>query len=237
MGDALSGGPHPSRPVHEVCVSDFYLGKYEVTVGDFRHFVNEMQYRSDAEKDGGCLTWMGTGWRKYEGIVWKRPGFSQSEEHPVVCITWYDVSAYIDWMREKTGLNYRLPTEAEWEYAARSGGKQIKGPGLSAELKQRAWFRGNADGKPHAVGQKKANGLGLHDMSGNVWEWVQDRYHKDYYAMSPKDNPKGPDTGTGRVMRGGSWYNPPQGIRATHRNWTYAFKRYTSLGFRLALEK
>ncbi len=237
MGDDFSEGPHPGKPVHEVCISDFYLAKYEVTVADFRDFVKATAYLTDAEKDGGCLSWMGTGWRKYEGVVWKRPGFSQTARHPVVCISWQDASAYILWKREQTGLHYRLPTEAEWEYAARSGGKYVKGPGDDRELKHYAWYRDNAEGKTHAVGQKKANGLGLHDMSGNVWEWVQDPYDKDYYAHSPRNNPQGPATGKGRVMRGGSWYNPPQGLRATHRNWTHAFKRYTSLGFRLALTK
>ncbi len=104
-------------------------------------------------------------------------------------------------------------------------------------LEDYAWFRINSRGRTHVVGTKKPNGLGLYDMQGNVWEWVQDRYSDTYYAQAERDNPQGPNEGAGRVIRGGSWYVAPQGLGAAHRNWTYPFKRYNSLGFRLVLEK
>ncbi len=235
MGDEDERGVHPAYPVHEVCLNDFYMEKYEVTVGEFRQFVRDTAYKTEAEKTGGCLFWMRKGWRKAEGVVWKRPGFVQTDAHPVTCVSWNDVVAYIQWYRIKTGLDFRLPTEAEWEYAARGGGKRITEHNAD-DLDQYAWFQANANGRTHVVGLKKPNGLGLYDMGGNVWEWVQDRYSASYYAQAEKDNPQGPDEGEGRVIRGGSWYGSSKGIGAAHRNWTYAFKRYNSLGFRLVLE-
>ena len=237
MGDLFDVGPHDEKPVHEVCVDDFYLSRYEVTVGDFKAFAADTGYKTEAERDGGCLFWMGRGWRKDPTVVWNRPGFAQTDRNPVTCVSWNDVNAYVAWKRKKTGLPYRLPTEAEWEYAARSGGKRelLAGTDDLVERDAYAWFRENAAGKPHPVGLKRPNGLGLYDMSGNVWEWVADRYRADYYRFSPRINPRGPDTGKGRVMRGGSWYVIPGGIRTAHRNWTYPHKRYNSLGFRLSL--
>ncbi|MFQ5587371.1 MAG: formylglycine-generating enzyme family protein [Nitrospiria bacterium] len=238
MGDDAERGAHPAHPVHDVCLNGFYMGKYEVTVGEFKTFTRETGYKTEAEKTGGCLFWMRKGWRKAPGVVWKRPGFVQTDDHPVTCVTWHDASAYIQWKQKKAGLDFRLPTEAEWEYAARGGGKRMMlyDEDDTAHLDQHAWFHANSDGQTHAVGLKKPNGLGLYDMSGNVWEWVQDRYSTSYYAESEKNNPQGPETGTGRVIRGGSWYGAPRDIRAAHRNWTYASKRYNSLGFRLVLE-
>ena len=237
MGNIFGSGRSYEKPVHEVCVDGFYMGKYEVTVGEFKAFARETGYKTDAEKEGGCLYWMGRGWRKDRTVIWNRPGFSQTDRNPVTCVSWNDASAYLTWKREKTGLHYRLPTEAEWEYAARSGGKResLAGTGNTLEVDGYAWFRKNSEGRPHPVGQKKPNGLGLYDMSGNVWEWVSDRYHADYYQRSPRKNPKGPVSGKGHVMRGGSWYVIPKGIQTVHRNWTHSYKRYNSLGFRLSL--
>jgi len=237
MGDVFGRGRADEQPVHEVCVNDFYMGKHEVTLGKFEVFIQETAYVTDAERDGGCLFWMGKGWRKDATVIWNRPGFSQTSRSPVTCVSWNDANAYLSWKRKKTGLPYRLPTEAEWEYAARSGGKSeaLAGTKNTEQIDSYAWFRKNSGGRPQAVGWKKPNGLGLYDMSGNVWEWVSDRYHADYYQNSPRKNPKGPSVGKGHVMRGGSWYVIPKAVRTVHRNWTYAHKRYNSLGFRLAL--
>lgn len=239
MGDFLEDATHSAMPVHEVCLNGFYIGSFEVTVGDFKLFAHETGYKTEAEREDGCLSWMRTGWRKGVEITWKRPGFLQTDRHPVTCVSWQDVSEYLEWKRLKTGWVYRLPTEAEWEYAARGGVFPLKS---SAHLKgmkfdQSAWYSINAGETTHPVGEKKANGLGLYDMSGNVWEWIQDRYSETYYASAEKHNPPGPETGKGRVMRGGSWYVSSAGLRPSHRNWTYEEKRYTSLGFRLVLEK
>ncbi|MBF0564110.1 MAG: formylglycine-generating enzyme family protein [Nitrospirae bacterium] len=126
-----------------------------------------------------------------------------------------------DWQTEGTaGSKYRLPTEAEWEYAARSGGKSEKYAGTSDinNLKDYAWYSENSGNQTHPVGTKKPNGPGLYDMSGNVWEWVQDWYKENHYDESPRDNPEGPSGGEHRVLRGGSWYSEPQSVRASNRN-------------------
>ena len=118
---------------------------------------------------------------------------------------------------------FRLPTEAEWEYAAKSGGKNEKYSGTNSELElgDYAWYSSNSESKTHPVGQKAANGLGLYDMSGNVWQWVQDWYDGSYYKNSPKDNPTGPSSGKEKVLRGGSWYNVTSyswNLEATNRD-------------------
>lgn len=227
---------HPA-PLHEVCVDDFFIGKFEVTVEEFMIFIQDSQYKTDAERDGGCLLWTGSRWKKGSTVKWSRPGYSQTQKHPVVCISWNDAREYVAWKKRKTGLDYRLPTEAEWEYAARSGGKEetVSGTGDHRETDRYAWYWDNSGKMPHRVGQKEPNGLGLYDMSGNVWEWVQDWYDDDYYNEGEKSNPMGPSSGIGKVMRGGSWYVIIKNVRTFHRNWSYPHKRYSSIGFRLAL--
>ncbi len=134
-------------------------------------------------------------------------------------------------------LNFRLPTEAEWEYAARSGGKREKYAGTSneSEVGEYAWYSGNSDKQTHPVKQKKPNGLGLYDMSGNVWEWVSDRYGEDYCMISPKDNPKGPQDGKDHLLRGGAWSPDPKGVRVAYRFRYRPKAKYKDFGFRLAL--
>ncbi len=167
------------NPAHEVCVNDFYMGKYAVTQGQ---------------------------WKTITGTY---PTYFSScgDNCPVEQISWDDVQDFISKLNQRTGKRYRLPTEAEWEYAARSGGTNGKWAGTSSEsqLGDYAWYGSNSGGKVHPVGQKKPNGLGLYDMSGNIWEWVQDWYDKNYYRNSPRNNPTGPSSGTYRVLRGGSW--------------------------------
>jgi formylglycine-generating enzyme required for sulfatase activity len=134
-----------------------------------------------------------------------------------------------------SGKSYRLPTEAEWEYAARSGGKREKWAGTSNEsdLFDFAWFFSNSEDKTHPVGQKGLNGLGFYDMTGNVWEWVNDWYDKDYYKSSPKENPQGPRSGESKVFRGGSWRGHPENERASIRGKSHPAARDVSFGFRL----
>ena len=243
------------KPVHEVCVDDFYIGKYEVTVGEFMEFVKVTGYMAEDKIGEGCSVYAGREWKKDTGIEWKRdrsknwrnPGFSQGDSHPLSCVSWNDVVVYIEWLNQKTtpsnspltkgdrGL-YRLPTEAEWEYAARSGGKAEKWAGTNneSELLDYAWYNKNSESKTHPVGQKKTNGLGLHDMTGNVWEWCSDWFDEKYYNNSPKDNPKGADSGIYRVLRGGSWYSAPHRLRTSVRAEREPEKRADGSGFRLA---
>jgi formylglycine-generating enzyme required for sulfatase activity len=237
MGDDFGGGDKDEKPVHEVCVDEFYMGQYEVTVGEFKEFVNATGYKTEAERGGGCLVWIGDKWEKGDNKNWKNPGFLQDDSHPVCCVSWNDAVAYTEWLSGKTGKRYRLPTEAEWEYAARSGGMIVRFAGTSSkwELRKYAWYDGNSKNATHPVGQKRPNGLCLYDITGNVWEWCSDWYGEDYYRISPKDNPKGPLSGKYRVLRGGSWFHIWWDIRSAFRNWGYPVSSRNYFGFRVVI--
>ena len=237
MGDTYGDGYPNEKPVHEVCVDGFYMGKYEVTVKEFRKFVDETGYRTEAEKGDGCFVYTGRDWKKGSNNNWRNPGISQSDNYPVVCVSHNDSVEYIRWLREKAKKRYRLPTEAEWEYAARSGGKSEKWAGTSDEhdLILYAWYSRNSNSNTHPVGEKRPNGQGLYDMSGNVWEWCQDWYGEKYYESSPKNNPQGPGGGQYRARRGGSWFNDPRYVRASVRSWGVPTDRTYNSGFRLVL--
>lgn len=205
MGDTFGDGNSDEKPVHEVCVDDFYLGKYEITQ------------------------------RQWEKVMGRKPSSFTGRDNPVEMVTWNEVQRFIERLNSQSTRKYRLPTEAEWEYAARSGGKKEKYAGTTqeSELGQYAWYYDNPGSQTHPVGQKKPNGLGLYDMSGNVWEWCADWYDPHYYQKSPKDNPRGPGNGEFRVLRGGSWYSLPRYVRAASRNWYGPAGRNYSIGFRL----
>jgi formylglycine-generating enzyme required for sulfatase activity len=249
MGDWLAIERQSLNPVHEVCVDDFLIGKHAVTRRDFEQFVLDTGYRTEAEKTGGCYGWTGSKWKKKKSITWRNAGFAQDDRHPVVCVSWNDSAAFAEWLSAKTGRKYRLPSEAEWEYAARSGGKQEQYAGFSDE--GRAYLYANFcdkncvfdhktpdqdDGNTYTapVGSYKPNGSGLYDMTGNVWQWTNDWYGERYYGRSPKENPKGPDSGQYRVLRGGSWLYEPINSRATHRFWSSPSLPCNDFGFRLA---
>jgi sulfatase modifying factor 1 len=196
MGDTFGDGIYCEKPVHEVCVNDFYMGKYEVTQGQWKKVMgnDQSEFRDCEFKDCG-------------------------DNCPVETVSWNDTQKFISKLNSQSDKNYRLPTEAEWEYAARSGGKKEKWAGTSDEssLKDYAWFHYNSGPKTHPVGQKKPNGLGIYDMSGNVREWCSDWYGAKYYGESPRDNPRGPGSGEYRVLRGGAWNELPWPSRAAHR--------------------
>jgi len=208
MGDSFGEGDPDERPVHEVCVSDFRIGRHIVTQGQ---------------------------WAKVMGSNPSR--FRKGGDHPVENVSWDDVQRFIRRLNGKTGRKYRLPTEAEWEYAARSGGKDEKYAGTSSdrELKEYAWYYLNSGGSTHLVGGKKPNGLGLHDMTGIVWEWCGDFYGELYYRHSPRMDPKGPPAGFYRVLRGGSWDTDARNARAASRYWSPQEVGNGKRGFRLVL--
>jgi formylglycine-generating enzyme required for sulfatase activity len=228
-GGAFQMGSNESdneKPVHTVTVGDFYMGKYEVTVAQFRQFINETSYRTDAEKGDGSYIVNSEGkWEKKSGVNWKCNAEgnirSQNEyNHPVVHVSWNDANEYCNWLSRKTGKSYRLPTEAEWEYAAKGGNQSLgftySGSNIAGDV---AWCMENSGSKTtHPVGQKQPNELGIYDMTGNVWEWCSDWEGKDYYAGSPSNNPKGPSTGALRVFRGGSWGSNARDCRAAGRS-------------------
>jgi formylglycine-generating enzyme required for sulfatase activity len=250
MGDTFGGGENDEVPVHEVCVDDFYLGKYEVTKGEFEKFFNETGYVTDAQKMG-CFGKVGYKWRKRMDFSWEKVDFPQTDKHPAVCISYNDTQEFIKWLNKKNNINapqpplnlrggekgvYRLPTEAEWEYAARSGGKAEKWAGTNneSEVSDYAWYEKNSGGKTHPVGQKKPNGLGLYDMSGNVWEWVEDWYEVDYYDKTPKDNPLNTNPSHAKSMRSGPWSVPLHAVRTVYRGSDIPNSICDGLGFRIA---
>ena len=243
--------PAPSRPVHEVTVSDFYIGKYEVTQFDFfiaqaDHNKRLFQEIKELEKtnfdEAKKLT---TDYVKYNQngdlilIEVKKP---DSLNLPIVPIPWNLAAGYCNWMSDKEGLErcysinnneiecnfsakgYRLPTEAEWEYAA-SGGNKNQGYKYSgsANFLKVAWMNENSGNKVHPVGKKAPNELGIYDMTGNVWEWCWDWFDENYYKQSPKENPKGPSTGSMRVARGGGWSSGASYSRIVHRNYGHPY--------------
>lgn len=225
MGDTFGDGDDDEKPVHEVTVSDFYIGKHEVTNTQFCKFLNE----KGNQEEGGKL------WLDIESsycLIEKRDQHYATkagyENHPVVEVTWDGARAYCKW------LGGRLPTEAEWEYACRGGSRSAhhKYSG-SNNVDDVAWYRSNSGKKTHFVGTKQPNELGLYDMSGNVWEWCADWYGKDYYRKSQKRNPKGPSSGSARVLRGGSWSNSTVNCRVAYRGWLNPSNSFSLNGFRV----
>ena len=238
------------EPAHSVTLSDYYIGKFEVTIGQFRAFINETNYRTDADKEGWAWRWMQVDgqwkWNKVNGINWMcdqdgNVRNSSEDNHPVLYVSCNDAMEFCKWLSRKTGFDFRLPTEAEWEYAARGGNKSrgYKYSG-SNSINDIAWY-GNlnsnttANGKTHPIGTKSPNELGIYDMSGNVWEWCQDWYGN--YSSGSQTNPTGPATGSRRVRRGGSWNSNAKGCRVSNRRSDNPGNRYNDLGFRLAADK
>jgi formylglycine-generating enzyme required for sulfatase activity len=197
-------GSDVEKPVHKVTLSDFYIGKFQVTQA------------------------------QWKAIMGDNPSAFIGDDHLVEKVSWNDVQEFIKKLNEKTGQKYRLPTEAEWEYAALGGQKSrgFKYAG-SDNLNEVAWYDENSGSKTHPVGQKKPNELGLYDMSGNVYEWCADWYGSDYYKNSPKNNPTGPVNGSGRVGRGGSWRYGADYCRVSRRYRNAPDIRIVIIGFRL----
>jgi formylglycine-generating enzyme len=249
------------KPIHEVRVGDFYIGKYAVVVREFQQFIKATNYKTDADRDGGSYMWTGYEWKKKDGVNWAcdaagKPRPDTAYDHPVIHVSWNDAIAYCNWRSEKEGLTkvytisgdkvtanwnangYRLPTEAEWEYAARgaeAGAKEGFKYAGSNNLDEVGWYSENSGGQTHPVGQKKPNQLGLYDMSGNVWEWCWDWYDSGYYAKNNNSrDPRGSDSGSYRVSRGGSWSGTPAYARVAYRGYYSPGLRYNLLGFRLA---
>jgi formylglycine-generating enzyme required for sulfatase activity len=214
MGDVFGDGEEEEAPVHEVCVDAFYIGKFEVTQGQWKTVMG-----SNPSRDAGC---------------------KGDDACPVDSVSWSDAQDFIARLNGKGGGGkYRLPTEAEWEYAARSGGKRERYSGGN-DVGHVAWFAENSGKRNHPVGTKAANGLGIHDMSGNVWEWTNDWYAADYYSSSPRSNPAGPGGPAGpnvdRVIRGGCKTGEASNERTARRSYGYqrtSGDRGDKIGFRL----
>lgn len=232
----------------------FALGQTEVTVGEFRRFVEATSYQTDAERDAqqGCYTWNAQDgkWAWQAGLSWRKPGYEQKSNHPVVCVSWNDANRYAEWLSEQTGQTYRLPTEAEWEYAARAGTRtarywgedpnqacryanvadQTKGPAGNTWIVKHDCSDGYWYTAP--VGSYQPNGWKLYDMLGNVGQWTCSQYAKDYDGSEEKCANK--DTGGPLAVRGGSWINIPARVRSALRDWFDPPYRLFILGFRLS---
>ena len=249
MGDIQGGGDSNEKPVHRVSVKAFLMSATEVTVGQFRTFVKASGYKTEAEQeDRGCRTYENGSWDWRSGKNWRNPGFKQSDEEPVVCVSWDDTQRYIEWLSEKTGEQYRLPTEAEWEYAARAGSetKYFFGNSTSDLCRSANGAAAETDfswrNKDCRDGYKRtapaasftANAFGLYDMHGNVREWTQDCWN-DSYKGAPSDGSAWLSGNCSRrVLRGGSWDLIPNDLRSANRNIKSTGYRSNSVGFRLA---
>lgn len=231
------------KPAHPVKLTrPFYLGKTEVTVGQFRQFVKETRYVTDAEKDGlGIGIWVKRNGRREldrlsehrrKRATWLNPAYEIGDDQPVTCVSYADVDAFCRWLSEKDKARYRLPTEAEWEYACRAGSKSPWYFGDSnADLKSYEWYAGNANGRPKPVAEKKPNAFGLYDMLGNVREMCLD-WFGDYQDRELAD-PRGPASGEIRVGRGGDIFSPEEDCRCSYRGRSDPRFRFNFVGFRV----
>jgi formylglycine-generating enzyme required for sulfatase activity len=233
---------------HQVTLTKgYYLGVHEVTVGQFREFVRDAKYQTDAEKDGKGSWGPNAESGSFElnsKFIWRNTGFKQTDDHPVVDVSCNDARAFCNWLSNKEKKTYRLPTEAEWEYACRAGTKTAYAYGNDP---QQLPLLANVGDRPSAkpkdghrftasVGQFKQNGFGLHDMHGNVWEWCEDWYVPNSFTKDKQSDPTGPASGKARVQRGGGWSSAANRCRSAARvGRDESSYRGGYLGFRVAL--
>ena len=248
MGSDSTEADSDEKPPRSVRVASFAIAQKEVIRAEFRRFVEQKNYSTDAEKSGSCYALDGSVWKYVDGRNWRSAGFEQGPDHPVTCVSWNDAQAYVAWLSRQTSQTYRLPTEAEWEYAARGGSSR-----------ERYWGNDAADACEYAnvadetskreinwktihpcednfvytmpVGRKRSNGFGLYDVLGNVWEWTCSLY-KDPYDVEAKQCGRGSDGR--RALRGGSWGDRPEGVRSAYRSRNTPDARDNNLGFRVA---
>lgn len=236
---ATPGSVSDEAPQHNVSLRSFAIGKYDVTRREYAAFVRDTGYRSG----DGCYDNGNPNSPRRDGASWESPGFKQTDNDPVICVSWDDARAYVSWLNSKVRRSsstsgdgpYRLPTESEWEYAARAGTTTRFWWGDDdAAAAAHAWYKENSGGQTHPVGMKPANRFGLHDMAGNVWQWTEDCYAESY-AGAPSDG-SAAEKGNAclRVDRGGSWYYPAWLLRPATRERNPADYRDKVMGFRVA---
>jgi formylglycine-generating enzyme required for sulfatase activity len=226
-------GREDDETPHAVSVGEFWLGETAVTLGQFRRFVRDSGHRPQSESMG-CWWWTGSKWEESKSKNWRSPGFSQLDSQPVVCVSWNDASAYAKWLSRKTGKRFRLPTESEWEYAARAGTQTSRywGEAIGRNRANCSECGSRWDGKqPAPVGSFSPNTFGLHDMLGNVFEWTCSQYKKSYDGSEQKCSVYADNYS----LRGGSWSSRPGWVRAAYRdNFNFPDFRDNYIGFRLA---
>lgn len=252
---AAEEGRSDDEPQHRVRITrPFYLGQCEVTVGQFRRFVAATGYLTTLERDHKP----GFGYLASQGIIestrdfsWRKTGWDQTDDHPVVNVSWEDAATFCRWLSAQEKRDYRLPTEAQWEFACRAGTTTRYFTGEAEESLERSanmadasflakyaeatWSGPWSDGFPFTapVGSFQPNAWGLHDMAGNVWEWCADWYGKDFPADSPLEDPAGPPTGEIHVLRGGAFTNRLKYVRSADRDSSRPKYRYNFTGFRV----
>lgn len=266
----IAGSQDPKLAAHSVSVSAFHLGKTDVTVKEFRAFVEATGYKTSAELSGGGFRWgeKENDWVQDPKVIWNSPDFPQTDDTPVTNVTWFDAVAYCNWLSQNENLTpaylvnnerdprkwpdawntsddtevtydtkargYRLPTEAEWEFAAMGPGAHGKGVfGGNSDVDAAAWYNDNSGDKPHATATKAPNPRGLYDMAGNVSQWCWD-WMEPYPTKAQKD-PSGPSKGKERVYRGGNWGSDADNVRSTNRESDVPTALSTALGFRVAI--
>lgn len=248
MGDNFGDGDARERPVHTVELDAFYIAKYEMTNGEWKRFLNDAGYEDPQYWPGKRPV------PKDQSPYWNDPrnhggGTANSDDFPVISVNWDAAVAYCNWLSAKTGKKYRLPTEAEWEKAAR-GVDQRRYPWGNSIDSSYANFVGTEsfdtvrpigffDGKAHEgfATHDNASPYGAMDMAGNVMEWCSDWYGRDYYSVSPRKNPKGPATGAYRVLRGGTFFMEPFELRSYARTAAWpSFQAHRMVGFRAVRE-
>ncbi len=259
--DIETGASSDEHPMHHIRITKpFYLSACCVTVSQFTKFVAATKFKTDAEHDGyGCFGFAKDGsWNQSTEFNWRNTGWPQTAEHPVVNVSWDDAVQFCKWLTGKEGRQYRLPTEAEWEYACRAGTTtrfffgdeaddlakyaNVADANLRERLRVRVSIKA-ADGFAFTapVGRYRPNPFGLYDMLGNSWQWCADWYHPGYYKSNPPaDDPRGPPDGLMHVARGGCWYSSPDNCRcATRDNYfrSNGLSKYYSLGFRVARDQ
>lgn len=217
-------------------VQDFLISKHPVTYGEFAAFVQATNYETDAEKSGWAYVYKSPTWGKKYGVSWrfdergqKRTG--DSADFPVLFVSWNDAHSYCQWLSKKTGAQFRLPSEAEWEFAARGGtlSRSYNYSG-SNKINSVGWYTGNSELRLHKVGEKRANELGIYDMSGNVFEWCEDWYAEKF----PSETGNPPMLGVNKVIRGGSWYGSNKSCVTSYRSFAHPDHASYHIGFRIA---
>lgn len=211
MGDNHFVGNSDEHPTHTITVDDFEIGKTEVTVLQWKYYCEQVKKELP-----------------------EAPAWGWVDDHPIVNITWGEANAYCAWLSKDQGKEYRLPTEAEWEYAAKGGknGKQYKYSGAQWPDTV-AWYSSNSKNTTHPVATKKPNELGIYDMTGNALEWCSDYYNNSYFTKAPQHNPKGPEAGTSRVVKGGAYSYNASICRTAFRNGFNPGLLRVQLGFRV----
>ena len=235
-GSFLMGSPESEEgryddegPQHRVTIREaFAVGVYEVTRDEYGTFVAETGHAGGSR----CYAFESGEWKYREGVDWRSPGYAQTGRDPAVCVSWEDAQAYVRWLSRKTGEEYRLLSDAEWEYAARAG--TTTRYSIGDEITENDANYGRNIGKTQPVGSYRANGYGLHDMHGNVYEWVRDCWNNSYRGAPNNGGAWESGDCSRRVLRGGSWGNYSRDLRSAYRNWDHSGDRSNLLGFRVA---